>query len=754
MLQATRHIEIDTPLGEDVLLLRRFSGREEISGLFEFDLDLLSDNHEIDFNEIIGQNVTVSMDQKEGGKRYWNGYISRFVQGVSTSTKFAQYRATMVPWLWFLTRTSDCRIFQDKNVPEIIKQVFNDLGFSDIEDRLSGSYQNLIYCVQYRETDFAFVSRLMEKEGIYYYFKHKKGRCTIVLCDSRSNHDPYGGYEQIDFAPDTDSSVIPERIHAWTVDKQVRSGKFAHTDYNFTKPSTSLMSAEADPKGHAQADYEIYEYPGRYPEKADGDNYAKVRMQALARPHEICTGESDARGICTGHLFTLAKHPRGDQNRECLVVSTHYQASAGGYETAVEPEESCACSFTAIPGTVQFRTARTTPKPTIHGTQTAVVTGPSGEEIHTDEHGRVKVQFHWDREGQFDENSSCWIRVSQQWAGAGWGAMFIPHIGQEVIVDFEEGDPDRPIITGRVYNGNNKPADALPDEKTKSVLRSRNDNDIVIEDKEGEKFIQIKQANGNEIYLHEETPDIEIKQECGNKIHMKASGPDIEITQACGNQILMREAEGVQMRDKYGNEIVLDSEAGFIRIASPSHNSVFEVGKSVSWRSDSNQESLIAADTKTTVLGYTQELFMGLKTSQTVGLQSEIFVGGKHETLLGAKIGLNAAKEYTFNALNRTREGKGDLTYKAKDQLTMSGGEGTSEVVLNKKQAYMHSKHNFVRIEPNGNLEINNTHGNGILTIKSNNKIVIDTPQEIHIKGSKVLAKKGEFRTKHIKSSK
>jgi type VI secretion system secreted protein VgrG len=754
MLQDTRHIEIETPLGEDVLLLQRFSGREAMSQLFEFDLDLLSENHEIDFDDIIGQNVTIRMDLKDGGKRYWNGFISRFVQGVSTSTKFAQYRATMVPWLWFLTRTSDCRIFQEKKVPEIVKQIFNDQGFSDIEDRLSGSYQTLIYCVQYRETDFAFVSRLMEQEGIYYYFRHKKGKCTIVLCDSLSKHDPFSGYEKIDFAPDANSSVIPERIHAWTLDKQVRSGKFAHTDYNFTKPSTSLMSAEENPKGHARANYEVYEYPGRYPEKADGDKYAKVRMEALAQPHEICRGQSDARGVCAGHLFSLAKHTRGDQNREYLVESTQYQVAADGYETSGEQEESCACTFTAIPGNVQFRPARTTPKPAIHGTQTAVVTGPSGEEIHTDEHGRVKVQFHWDREGNFDENSSCWIRVSQQWAGAGWGAMFIPHIGQEVIVDFEEGDPDRPLITGRVYNGNNQPADALPDEKTKSVLRSRNDNDIVIEDKEGDKFIQIKQANGNEIYLHEETPDIEIKQECGNKIHMKASGPNIEITQECGNQILMREEEGIQIRDKYGNEVVLDAADGFLRLASPSHNSFIELGKSIVYSTDSDSKSLISGDAKFTVLGATNEVFIGAKGSQTVGLQSDIFAGGKHETMLGAKIGVNAAVEYTYNALKRWRKGEKDLTYLADRELKLSGGEGTSEVVLNKDFAKMQSKDSFVSIHSNGALEINNEKADRTLFISSNQNIVIETPREIHLKAKKVHYKKGSLKHKNFEVKK
>ncbi len=339
--QASRHIAIDTPLGDDVLLLRGFSAHEAISRLFEFDLDLLSENREINFDDIIGQNVTIRMELPGGGQRYWNGFINRFVQDASPGLQFAQYRATMVPWLWFLTRTSDCRIFQDQTVPEIVKQIFDDLGFSDIEDRLSGSYRTWIYCVQYRETDFNFVSRLMEQEGIYYYFLHEQGKCTLVLCDSLSKHDPYGDYAEIDFTPDTRSSAIQERISEWTVEKSVHSGKFAHTDYNFKKPNTSLMSIEEDPKGHAQADYEIYDYPGEYPEKADGDKYAKVRMEELAQSHEICSGQSDSRGICAGYLFTMDKHTRDDQNREYLILSTNYQAAAEDYETSGGQDEIC-----------------------------------------------------------------------------------------------------------------------------------------------------------------------------------------------------------------------------------------------------------------------------------------------------------------------------------------------------------------------------------------------------------------------------
>ena len=494
--QANRHIAISTPLGEDELLLRSFSVHEEISRLFELDLDLLSENYEIDFDQIIGKNVTVRMELPDGGTRYWNGYINRFVQGVSTSPRFAQYRATMVPWLWFLTRTSDCRIFQEKSVPDIVKEIFGDLGFSNIEDRLSGGYRTWTYCVQYRETDFNFVSRLMEQEGIYYYFKHENGKCTIVLCDSLSKHDPFGDYQEIEFTPDTRASSQRERIYEWTVEKSVRSGKFAHTDYNFEKPSTSLMSIEGDPKQHDRADYEIYDYPGEHPEKSDGDRYARLRLEELAQPHMICSGQSDSRGICPGYLFDLARHPRDDLNGEYLLVSATYQASAEDYETSGGQDPICTCNFTAIPSDVQFRPSRLTPKPIVQGSQTAVVTGPQGEEIYTDKYGQVKVQFHWDREGNKDENSSCWVRVSQVHAGKSFGGIDIPRIGEEVVVSFMEGDPDKPLITGRVYNAELMPPFGLPDKKVVSGMKSKTYkgggyNEFTLDDSPGEEKIVV-----------------------------------------------------------------------------------------------------------------------------------------------------------------------------------------------------------------------------------------------------------------------
>jgi type VI secretion system secreted protein VgrG len=496
--QATRHMALATPLGDDVLLLRGFSGTESLSNVFELELDVISEDKAIAFDDIVGQNVSIRLSLPEGGMRCFNGYINRFEQTApDPEAGFFEYRATMVPWLWFLTQTADCRIFQEKTVPTIIEEVFSELGFTDFEKRLSASYRTWEYCVQYRETDFNFLSRLMEQEGIYYYFKHEDGKHTLVLCDSKSVHEPFPDYDSIDFRPRVDDSEYGQHIEEWIVRQKIQPGKYVHTDYNYEKPKASLLASSEIERQHAQAGAEVFDFPGEFPVKGDGDHYAKVRMEEMAGDFEICNGSGKAQGIAVGHKFSLENHPQSEQNREYLVTSTTIMASGATYETASDGGGSdFSCSLTAIDATVQYRASRKAHKPAVRGVQTAIIVGPGGEEIYTDKYGRVKVQFHWDRYGKADENASCWIRVAQSWAGKKWGAVFMPRIGQEVIVEFIEGDPDRPIITGRVYNDECQPP-YLPDHPTKSTIKSLSSkggggfNEFRFEDKKGEEQIFI-----------------------------------------------------------------------------------------------------------------------------------------------------------------------------------------------------------------------------------------------------------------------
>jgi len=502
LTQARRTVAVSSPLGEDVLVFRRMGANEHLSRLFEYRLDLYSKDPAIKLEDLLGQNMTVRLELPFGETpRYFNGFVSAFSQ-VGTSGRYAVYRATLRPWLWFLTRAADCRIFQEMTVPDIVQQVFREHGLTDFDVSLSGQYRQWEYCVQYRETDFTFVSRLMEQEGIYYYFKHQNGKHTLVMCDSYGGHEPVGGYEEIPyFPPDECDWRRRDHIYEWAIAQEVQTGTYALNAFDYKVPKKNLLVNVVAPtlRQHDGADFEVYDYPGEYVESSDGDNYARIRIEELQAQYERVQGRGDARGLAVGALFRLTDFPRDDQNREYLLVGASYELESDEYESTSTGGGGAvyACRFTAMDAQQPYRAPRVTPKPVVQGPQTAVVVGKAGEELWTDAHGRVKVQFHWDRYGKADENSSCWMRVAQVWAGKKWGGMYVPRIGQEVIVDFLEGDPDRPIVTGRVYNGDNMPPYGLPDNKTMSVLKSNSSkggggfNEIRLEDKKGEEQLFI-----------------------------------------------------------------------------------------------------------------------------------------------------------------------------------------------------------------------------------------------------------------------
>jgi type VI secretion system secreted protein VgrG len=493
--QENRLIAIDTPLGEDVLLLRGFHGREAISRLFQFDLDLLSESRTVSFDDIVGKNVTLRISLADGSDRYWNGFISRFSQG-RYEQGLTQYDAVMVPWLWFLTRTADCRIFQNKKAPDIIQEIFKDLGFSDFKLQLYGDFVEREYCVQYRETDFNFVSRLMEEEGIFYFFEHEDGKHTLVLANDPAAHKPCPDQSSARYALTPGSWQDEDVILEWRQEQEVRPGNYAVTDYNFETPSSSLAATVS-----GKNTYEIYDYPGEYRKRADGNGLARIRLQEQEMPRIVARGSGDCRAFTTGYRFDLTNHYRSDLNQSYVLTAISHVATQGGDytggSTAGDSQFSYSNSFECIPSSTPFRPPRVTPAPVVQGCQTAVVVGPSGEEIFTDKYGRVKVQFHWDREGKRDENSSCWIRVSHPWAGKNWGSVSIPRIGQEVIVDFLEGDPDQPIIVGRVYNAGQMPPNSLPGAGMVSGIKSNSTpggggyNEFSMNDTKGKEMVTV-----------------------------------------------------------------------------------------------------------------------------------------------------------------------------------------------------------------------------------------------------------------------
>jgi type VI secretion system secreted protein VgrG len=510
--QTNRRIAIQTPLGTDVLLLHSLHGREAISRLFQFDLALLSEDDSISFDDIVGQPASVKVRLADGSPRYWNGFICRFSQA-GRDQNLARYHAVMVPWLWFLTRTTDCRIFQQKTVPQIIQQIFKDLNFSDYSLRLYGDFVQREYCVQYRETDFNFISRLMEEEGIFYFFEHEEAKHTMVLANDPSAHQPCPNQPSARYELSAGGWQDDDVVLEWHQEQEFRPGVYTASDYNFETPGSSLSTSV-----NGNSKYEIYDYPGEYRKRAEGDGLVRIRLQEQEMPRVIARGTSDCRAFTSGYKFNLEDHYRDDLNQSYVLIAVNHSAAQGANYSSgngAEPEVAYSNSFECIPYSTPFRPPRVTPAPIVQGCQTAVVVGPAGEEIYTDKYGRVKVQFHWDREGERNEKSSCWIRVSHPWAGKGWGSVAIPRIGQEVIVEFLEGDPDQPIIIGRVYNAGQMPPYQLPagavvsGVKTNSTKGGGGYNEISLNDTKGTELITIHgQYDMSTTVLHNDTQQI------------------------------------------------------------------------------------------------------------------------------------------------------------------------------------------------------------------------------------------------------
>jgi type VI secretion system secreted protein VgrG len=530
--QANRPLSVATPLGTDVLLLQGLSGEEVMSRLFRFELEMLAESSAtIAFDAILGQSVTATLLMPDGTSRYINGIVSRFSQGQRISSSqgsatLTTYRAEVVPQLWMLTRNYQSRIFQQLAVPDILKTVLTGLS---VTYQLQGTYLSRDYCVQYRETDFEFASRLMEEEGIFYFFTHSNGSHQMVVADTpQSNPDVPGPttliYETIEGGTRTE-----DRVHRWEKSQTLRSGKYRLWDYCFELPGKNLeavkptlASVQVGTVTHklqvgGNDQLEIYDYPGLYAQRFDGvtpsggdrssdvqnifkDNTRTVgiRMQEETAASMLLEGTSTCRQLVAGCKFTLDRHFNG--NGSYVLTRVEHLAGAGNAYTNMGGSDgapSYSNTFQCIPAALPFRPARTIPRPRIDGTQTAVVVGNSGDEIFTDKYGRIKVQFPWDRQGQNNADSSCWIRVATPWAGTQWGIIHIPRVGQEVVIAFEEGDPDRPIVVGSVYNAQEMPPYTLPDNMTQSGYIDRSTksgdattfNQLQFEDKKGSELI-------------------------------------------------------------------------------------------------------------------------------------------------------------------------------------------------------------------------------------------------------------------------
>ena len=524
-LQADRPLTVTTPLGKDALLLVALACQEAISQLFCLQLDLLAENtKEIAFGKLLGQKVTAALALSKGRKRYFSGICQSVRQG-ERDNLFTIYRLEVVPQVWLLTRRARSRIFQHLSVPDILKKVLQGL---DVSYELQGTFHPRDFCVQYRETDFNFASRLMEEEGIWYFFKHSADGHQMVVANTPQSHPDLPEASKIIHEKVEGGERGEDRIYAWEKAQELRSGKYTLWDHSFELPHKHLeadkLIQESAPVGQVthplkvggNDQLELYDWPGEYAQRFDGidkgggdrpadlqkifeDNKRTVglRMQQEALPSLLIRGESNCRHFVSGYKFTLERHFNANGGPYVLTSVSHSAHLTSNYRSGEWGGFTYQNSFSCIPLALPYRPLRMTPKPTVQGSQTAVVVGPSGEEIFTDKYGRVKVQFHWDRDGQNDANSSCWVRVATPWAGKQWGMIHLPRIGQEVVIDFLEGDPDNPIIVGSVYNADQMPPYKLPDHKTQSGLKTRsslkggdaNFNELRFEDKKGSEDV-------------------------------------------------------------------------------------------------------------------------------------------------------------------------------------------------------------------------------------------------------------------------
>lgn len=463
-----RMLDFISPLGKNTFSVEAFSAEEFISGSYLVAIDVLSDSNNIDLSTLLGKPATLVMQLENAKTRYWHGIVQKFTQASTIESNY-RYRIELVPWLSLLHYTLDSRIFQNKSAPEIIESVFKARGFNHFRNALSKKYAPRIYCVQYHESDFDFVNRLMEQEGIFYYFEHSDSQHTLVLLDANSKTLPCFNQSTISYCGATNNHD-QTAILSWQYSATVVPAKVTLADYNFEQPSTSLLVSSASVASQAkQTALDCFDYPGFYRQISDGEGYANLHMQRWETTQARIIGESGCYALTAGYTFTLAQHFRHEYNADYLLLSVYHEAvnNLPGKEEQAYYKNRFVCQPKAIP----FRPLCKTPQPVIRGVQTAVVVGPQNQDIYTDKYGRVKIQFFWDRFGKKDDSSTCWVRVAQSLAGVNWGTIHIPRVGQEVIVSFIDGHPDAPLIIGSAYNAEKMPPYALPVNQTQTGIK-------------------------------------------------------------------------------------------------------------------------------------------------------------------------------------------------------------------------------------------------------------------------------------------
>ncbi|ELY4221680.1 type VI secretion system tip protein VgrG [Cronobacter sakazakii] len=677
---------ITVQLPVEGLLFWKLSGREALSEPFMFTLTLLGTDARADRSALLGQPVTVTIPtQALMTPRYLNGKVTRVaVSAVELSgTRYAAYELTVEPDLWPMQRDRNLRIFQGQTVPQIVKTLLGESRVN-MEERLSGSYRVWEYCVQYQESSLDFISRLLELEGIAYHFRHEQDRHTLVLTDAPGQYEPFPGYETIPYhVTPSGGSTDEEGISQWALEDSVTPGIYSLDDYDFRKPNAWLFQARQNPLSPQPGSIDVYDWPGRFVEHGHGEFYARIRQERWQVEHRQTQGTATALGIAPGHTFVLRNAPFFGDNGEYLTTIAHYRFEENRYASGPDSNTLHEIRFEVIPADVPYRPAQKTPWPRTYGPQTAKVVGPQGESIWTDKYGRVKVKFHWDRLGKGDDTSSSWVRVSSAWAGQGFGGVQIPRVGDEVVVDFINGDPDRPLITGRVYNEASMPPWALPAAATQMGFLSRskdgspdNANALRFEDKAGEE----------QVWLHaEKNMDTEIENDETHSVgsnRTKTIGANETTTVKKNRTETVVENETITVHQNRtetvdGNEtITIHSN----RTETVDQNEDVRIGQNQSVTINGAQ-TLRVDKTKTETIALASMLNVGLAQNTNIGAAYVLNVGAGWMTNVGAMQMHNVALKYSVNSGKDLSLSAGTTAdFSAEDKITLVCGE--SMIVL------------------------------------------------------------------------
>ncbi|TPJ40069.1 type VI secretion system tip protein TssI/VgrG [Mesorhizobium sp. B2-6-5] len=754
---------VHTPVGAELLTFTHLIGRDEISRCLAYTVGFVSTDSDIDPLKMLGG--PVSIEGESDPKRWFSGIVSEF-RLTRIEDRLAYYEAVIRPWLWFLGNTTDCRIFQNKGVVDIVKDVFKKYGISEFDLRLQESYPPREYCVQYDETDLDFVQRLLEHEGIFYFFEHEEGKHTLVLADAMSKLKPAPHYEKVPYHFEGQGSRRDvEYITEWIPGSSVRPGAYAHTDYDFKKPGADLMAKSAQPFSHKEAAGENYRQPGAHFEVGRGDSLAAIRREEIQAVHQRIAAVGTVRGLYSGCTFKLDGFPREDQNQEYLVVSAEYRLFDPGYRAHADVDsENFQVILGVAPTALPYRPPRITPRPIMRGPQTATVVGPSGEEIFTDKYARVKVQFHWDRLGKKDENSSCFVRVSQTWAGSGWGFIQIPRIGQEVIVDFIEGDPDLPIITGRVYNASQMPPYGLPGSATQSGWKSDSSkggggyNELMFDDKAGSELVNFQaQKDHNLLIKHDRTKLVQHDQ--SDRIdHDSKHSVGHDLDEDVGNNKTVK--VGVDQTTNIGSN---DTETvGANRSLMVMANETIHVVSNSTENIDANHTQTVGIVQTVTVkaarfdtVGAAETRSVGGFQANSIGATRSVTVGAGQSHDIGAadswniaaaqSVNVGADQSFTIGGAQSSQIGKGRSAKIAADDATDVGGGHALKV--GKGSGIQIAEDSSIKVGKNLMIEAGDSItlkcGSASITMKKDGTIVADG-KDITLKGSGKITVKAD----------